>query len=103
MSSVRPQRAISHLVLIGGAVLMLMPFAWMLSTSLKPPHELFTVPPTWIPSELRLDTYVKAMSAGNFGRYALNSLILAVANMVSNVVLAGLAGYAFARLKFPGR
>jgi multiple sugar transport system permease protein len=82
---------------------MLVPFAWMLSTSLKPADQLFTVPPTWIPRPLELDTYVKAMSAGNFGRYALNSLLLAVANMLSNVLLSALAGYAFARLKFPGR
>jgi multiple sugar transport system permease protein len=97
------RRSFSHVVLMLGAALMLMPFAWMVSTSLKPPHELFTVPPTWIPSELRLDTYVKAMSAGNFGRYAFNSLILGMANMLSNVILSALAGYAFARLRFPGR
>jgi multiple sugar transport system permease protein len=94
---------LSHLVLILGAVAMLVPFVWMLSTSLKPPDQLFTVPPTWIPRPLQLDTYVKAMSAGNFGRYALNSLLLAVANMLSNVLLSAFAGYAFARLKFPGR
>jgi len=96
-------RATSHVVLLFGAVLMLLPFAWMVSTSLKPQYELFTVPPTWIPSELRWDTYAKAMSAGNFGRYALNSLSLAIANMITNVSLAALAGYAFARLRFPGR
>jgi multiple sugar transport system permease protein len=94
---------LSHLVLIVGAVAMLVPFAWMLSTSLKPADQLFTVPPTWIPRPLQLDTYVKAMSAGNFGRYALNSLVLAVTNMLSNVLLSAFAGYAFARLKFPGR
>jgi multiple sugar transport system permease protein len=81
---------------------MLLPFAWMVSTSLKPQYELFTVPPTWIPSEFQWDTYAKAMSAGNFGRYALNSLLLAIANTITNVSLAALAGYAFARLRFPG-
>ena len=82
---------------------MLLPFVWMLSTSLKPADQLFTVPPTWLPQPLQWDTYVKAMSAGNFGRYALNSLLLGVANMVTNVLLSALAGYAFARLRFPGR
>jgi multiple sugar transport system permease protein len=76
---------------------------WMVSTSLKPPHQLFTVPPTWIPNPLQWDTYAKAMGAGNFGRYALNSLFLAVANTVTNVLLSALAGYAFARLRFRGR
>jgi multiple sugar transport system permease protein len=96
-------RLVSHLILLLGAALMLTPFVWMVSTSLKPPYELFTVPPTWIPSQPQWDTYVKAMSAGNFGRYAFNSLLLGVTNMVSNVMLSALAGYAFARLRFPGR
>ncbi len=95
-------RVAAHGVLLLGAAVMLLPFIWMLSTSLKPPYELFTVPPTWIPSEFQWDTYAKAMSAGNFGRYALNSLFLAMANMVTNVLLSALAGYAFARLRFPG-
>jgi len=97
------RRALSHVVLIVGAVAMLLPFVWMVSTSLKPPDQLFTVPPTWIPRPLQFDTYAKAMSAGNFGRYAFNSLLLAVANMLTNVMLSAFAGYAFARLKFAGR
>jgi multiple sugar transport system permease protein len=90
-------------VLSIGAAVMLLPFVWMLSTSLKPPDQLFTVPPTWVPRTFVWDNYVKAMGAGNFGRYALNSLLLAVANMATNVGLSALAGYAFARLRFPGR
>ncbi|MGI9149043.1 MAG: carbohydrate ABC transporter permease [Chloroflexota bacterium] len=94
---------VSHLVLAVGAVVMLLPFAWMVSTSLKPPDQLFTVPPTWIPRPLEFDSYWQAMSAGGFGRYAANSPLLAVANMLTNVILSALAGYAFARLSFPGR
>src|SRR5205085_2448122 len=93
----------SRAMLIVGRVAMLLPFVWMISTSLKPADQLFTVPPTWIPRPLQWDTYLKAMSAGNFGRYALNSLFLAVANMTTNVILSALAGYAFARLRFRGR
>jgi multiple sugar transport system permease protein len=89
--------------LVVGAAVMLLPFVWMLSTSLKPPDQLFTVPPTWIPRTLVWDNYARAMGDGNFGRYALNSLFLAVANVVTNVGLSALAGYAFARLRFPGR
>ncbi|MCA1648220.1 MAG: hypothetical protein LC797_23110 [Chloroflexi bacterium] len=96
-------RVLSHGILIAGAVAMLLPFAWMISTSLKPADQLFTVPPTWIPRPLQWDTYLKAMNAGSFGRYALNSLFLAIANMTTNVVLSALAGYAFARLRFRGR
>ena len=102
-STAIPTRALSHLVLVLGAVAMLLPFAWMISTSVKPPDQLFTVPPTWLPNPIHWDNYVKAMGAGNFGRYAMNSLFLGVANLVTNVLLSALAGYAFARLQFPGR
>jgi multiple sugar transport system permease protein len=94
---------VRHVPLVVGAAVMLLPFVWMVSTSLKPADQLFTVPPTWVPRTLVWDNYVKAMGAGNFGRYALNSLFLAVANVVTNVGLSALAGYAFARLRFPGR
>ncbi len=92
-----------HVALLAGALVMLLPFLWMISTSLKPADQLFAVPPVWIPRELHFDTYARAMGSGNFGRYALNSLVLAVANTLTNVCLAALAGYAFARLEFPGR
>jgi multiple sugar transport system permease protein len=101
--AVRIDHVVSHLVLLGGAVAMVLPFVWMLSTSVKPADQLFTVPPTWVPQPLMWDNYVKAMGAGNFGRYAMNSLILGVANLMTNVLLSALAGYAFARLIFPGR
>jgi multiple sugar transport system permease protein len=100
---VKRAHVLAHVILLLGAVVMLLPFAWMLSTSLKPADQLFTVPPTWLPHPLQWDTYARAMGAGNFGRYALNSLILAVANTLANVGLSALAGYAFARLRFPGR
>lgn len=96
-------RGLLYLVLIAGAAFMLLPFLWMLGTSLKPPAELFRMPPVWIPSTLVWENYARAMSAGDFGRYALNSGILAVANTVTNVGLSALAGYAFARLHFRGR
>jgi multiple sugar transport system permease protein len=99
----RASGVVSHLVLLAGAAAMLLPFVWMLSTSLKPADQLFTVPPTWVPHPVQWENYLKAMGAGNFGRYAVNSLLLGMANLVTNVVLSALAGYAFARLRFPGR
>ena len=96
-------KLVSHGVLLLGAVAMLLPFVWMISTSVKPADQLFSVPPTWLPHPIQWDNYVKAMGAGNFGRYAMNSLLLGVANVTTNVLLSALAGYAFARLRFPGR
>ncbi len=96
-------RSILHLLLLAGAVAMMLPFFWMVSTSLKSPDEIFRMPPVWLPRELVWENYGKAMQAGNFGRYALNSLVLGLASVVTNVALSALAGYAFARLRFPGR
>ena len=59
-------KALRHIVLLAGLAVTLLPFAWMLSTSLKPADQLFTVPPTWLPRELAWDTYARAMGAGNF-------------------------------------
>src|SRR5436190_22247164 len=99
----RPAHLVSHAILVLGAVAMLLPFVWMISTSLKPAGQLFTVPPTWVPHPLLWDTYSKAMGAGNLGRYDMNSLILGVTNLATKVLLSALAGYAFAVLRFPGR
>ncbi len=100
---VRIGHLVSHVVLVAGAAAMLLPFVWMVSTSVKPADQLFTAPPTWVPHPAQWDNYVKAMGAGNFGRYAMNSLFLGIANLLTNVFLSALAGYAFARLRFPGR
>src|SRR6266702_3578960 len=57
----RATSPLSHVALIAGAVAMLLPFVWMISTSLKPADQLFTVPPTWVPRTLQWDTYARAM------------------------------------------
>jgi multiple sugar transport system permease protein len=92
-----------HLILIIGAVVMVMPFAWMLSTSLKNQNEVFSYPPEWIPSTLVWDNYVRAWQAAPFARYFVNSIIVAVAVTLGTLVTSSLAAYAFARIRFPGR
>ena len=92
-----------HLILILGAVVMVMPFAWMLSTSLKNQNEVFSYPPEWIPSTLVWDNYVRAWQAAPFARYFVNSIIVAVAVTLGTLVTSSLAAYAFARIRFPGR
>lgn len=103
----RPSERIAHLtlhaLLIAGSVLMLLPFAWMLSTSLKEPAEIFTYPPIWIPNRLAWENYTKAVSAMPFGRFYLNSLIVAVSVTFLQLFTSSLAAFAFARLRFWGR
>ena len=92
-----------HLVLAAGALTTIMPFLWMISTSLKPEPEIFRFPPVWIPSVWKWDNYAKAMTAAPFGRYFLNTVIYAVAITATNLLFCSMAAYAFARLHFPGR
>ncbi len=85
------------------AVIMAMPFYWMLVTSLKPDADIFTDPIRWIPVRLTFEHYIKAFTTVPFGRYFLNSSLMAILGVVANLILGSLAGYAFARMRFRGR
>jgi multiple sugar transport system permease protein len=92
-----------HVVIAAGAATMILPFLWMVSTSLKPESEIFRFPPVWIPGEWMWDNYREAMQAAPFGRYFINTLIYAGAVTISNLLFCSMAAYAFARLQFRGR
>lgn len=92
-----------HLVLAAGALTTIVPFLWMISTSLKPEPEIFRFPPVWLPSVWKWDNYAKAMTAAPFERYFLNTVIYAVGITATNLLFCSMAAYAFARLRFPGR
>lgn len=92
-----------HLLLIAGSVIMLLPFIWMLSTSLKLPREIFTYPPIWIPTTLAWENYTKTVTIMPFGRFYLNSLVVALSVTFFQLLTASLAAFAFARLRFWGR
>ena len=97
------RRVIAYALLIGYALLMFVPFAWSVSTSFKPNSEVFQL--NWIPQAPTLEGYVVAWTRLDPGlpRLFLNSFIIAGAVTLGNLVLGSLAGYAFARLQFPGR
>ena len=84
------RRAISHtivhLLLISGVVLMLIPLAWTLSTSLKSPGEVFIFPPKWIPSEIRWQNYADAVTAIPFFRYLWNTTLITGLSIIGKVI-----------------
>jgi multiple sugar transport system permease protein len=94
---------IAYAILISGAIAMIMPFAWMVSTSFKEAGSIFTYPPRWIPARFVLDNYLDAWRAAPFGRYFFNSLFVASAVTLGQLITCSLAAYAFARLDFPGK
>ncbi len=94
---------IAYAILISGAIAMIMPFVWMVSTSFKEPGGIFTYPPRWIPDRFALSNYLDAWRAVPFGRYFFNSVFVASAVTLGQLITCSLAAYAFARLDFPGK
>ncbi|MFC7886567.1 carbohydrate ABC transporter permease [Streptomyces sp. NPDC057376] len=93
-----------YLLLLGVLALTIGPFLWQLSTSLKGPTEdIFSSPPKFLPSDPTLHNYERVAETIPVWDYALNSLKVAAANVVTNCVGAALAGYALARLRYRGR
>ena len=102
-TSKRVGRAVAYVVLSTGGLLMLSPFFWLISSSLKAPHEIFSFPPQWIPDPVRWGNYVEVVTRLPFLLYTRNTLIVTVPALVGQVTTASLAAYGFARLRFPGR
>ncbi|MFI6091215.1 carbohydrate ABC transporter permease [Streptomyces sp. NPDC051218] len=93
-----------YVLLLAVLALMIGPFLWQLSTSLKGPHEnIFSSPPEFLPSSPTFHNYERVADTIPVWDYALNSLKVAAANVVTNCVGATLAGYALARLRYRGR
>jgi len=97
------ESVVVHVLLLAGAVVMILPFVWMISTSFKSQSEVFAYPPQWIPTEFHWQNYVQAWNAAPFPRYFFNSVVVALAVTFGDLFTSALAAYAFARMKFPGR
>jgi len=94
---------LKYVVLILLAIVFLFPFAWMLGTSLKTNTEALANPTALLPAVPQWGNYPDVISTLNFWRELLNSLIMALGVTFGQIILAALAGYAFARLPFFGR
>jgi len=92
-----------HLVLVPATLALIFPFVWLLVTSVETPAEALHFPPVLIPRKLHFANYTNALAAAPFGRFFLNSAVVAVTTVLCNLVFCSLAGYAFARLRFLGR
>jgi ABC-type glycerol-3-phosphate transport system permease component len=94
---------VGYVAFVAGAVFMLLPMLWMLSTSLKELPDVFKIPIQWIPRPPRWEVYAEAFSRFPFERYFLNSFIVTAAVTVLNVLLSGFAGYGLAKYRLFGR
>lgn len=96
-------RFIIYSILLIGSVAMLFPFAWLIRSSLMSTAQIFTFPPEWIPKPFEWQNYSDALTVVPFLRYFLNTMMIEVAVVSGVIITSTLAGYSFARLKWPGR
>ena len=95
--------ALVYLVLTAGAVLMIFPFVWMLLTSFKSMAESMRIPPTILPAQWLIQNYTDALESLPFIRLYINTALLILLRVICAVAFSSAAGYAFAKLKFPGK
>lgn len=107
-ASVSPSKSIlagslgRHVVLILGSFTVLVPFLWMITTSLQTKAETYTAQ-SIIPTSWHWENYLQAWQNAPFARYYLNSMLMAAGIVVGHLIFDSLAAFAFARLKFPGK
>lgn len=91
-----------YLLLIGVSAFMVLPFFWMLSTSLKPAAEIFRNPPLWISPNMSFDSYLDLIQNRNILRILMNTIVIASLATLLRLFFSSLAGFGFAKYKFPG-
>jgi multiple sugar transport system permease protein len=92
-----------YVVLIVGAAIMVIPFLYMLSTSFKAQQYVLTTPPQFIPHPVTASNYTAAWQSNHFGRYFLNSVVVAVVSTALSLLLSSMMAFGFARFRFVGR
>ncbi len=96
-------RILTYAILAAGAFVMLFPLYWMVATSLKLLPETRQFPPVWFPLPPRWGNYAEALRFQPFGRYFLNSFLIAAPVVIGDAIVSSFVAYGFARLRFPGR
>ena len=104
MLKIKSKSVISHILLILLTIISLLPFVWLLSTSLKSMDEnIFLYPPKLIPEHFTLESYFGVWKQIPFLLYIFNSLVVAVVTIVLNLILSSLCAYPLARMEFKGK
>lgn len=92
-----------YLLLLSGSVVMLIPLAWLVRSSVMGLSQIFIFPPEWIPDPWRWDNYPKALTTIPFARYFGNTLLILAPTVIGTLITASLAAFGFSRLQWPGR
>jgi multiple sugar transport system permease protein/raffinose/stachyose/melibiose transport system permease protein len=96
------RRVLLHIGAYAVVLFFMLPFLWMISVALKPPDEIFTFPPSFVPKHLTLVNFIRAVQP-ELLRYALNSVVVSTSTAVLTILVGVLSAYSFSRLRFFGR
>ena len=99
----RLPRWLTLLLLFALSIIMVGPIVWTISTSLRTPAQSFSLPPKWLPTDMALENYTQVFERIPFWTQILNSFLVTASTVLGQLGTASLAGYAFARLEFPGK
>ncbi|MDY0913633.1 carbohydrate ABC transporter permease [Rathayibacter festucae] len=99
----RAGRVLGYAVMIIAAAALLLPFFWMITSSVKTPNEVFSVPVKWFPETWVWSNYVEIWTQSGMLTWIRNTLLLAVVVTILQVVTGSFAAYGFSRMRFPGR
>lgn len=99
----RPRSILVHLALAVAGIVVGIPLYWTIISSLTTNAAIFATPVQWIPTSLHPENYSQALAAASFGRFFLNSTVVGLAVTLTTLVSSALAGYGFAKFRFPGK
>lgn len=97
------QRVLIYALLLLGGFIMVIPFFWLLTSSLKAPSKIYVLPPQWIPNPIQWQNYPTAVTSIPYWKYALNTLTITVGAILGTIITSSMAGFAYGRLRWPGR
>jgi ABC-type glycerol-3-phosphate transport system permease component len=92
-----------YVLLCAVGLLFVLPLYWLIASSLKPEYAVFARPPVWWPNPPRWQNYVEALTFLPFGRFAINTLLIAVISVIGHVLSCTVVAYGFARYEAPGK
>lgn len=99
----RVARALGYLVLVAAAAALLLPFYWMVMSSLKTNNEVFTIPIKWVPESMVWNNYLDIWQRSDMTTWLRNTMLLSVVVTALQVLTGSFAAYGFAKIRFPGR
>lgn len=99
----KSSKTLLHVLLVLGSILMLLPFFWMISTSLKIENDIFSIPIKFLPQTITFENFSKALEVVPMIRYMFNTFFLAMIKILGEVFVSAAVAFGFARFKFKGK